>query len=201
MGLAFSLIGLVILLLSDNMKLVPVVWIFGLLSFMLLTGSCVFLIYKTKIFWCNICFDEKSIKVINSKGKIKREICWCDVKKFAVSRVDQKSDAYICISSNIELAPVYLYMHGIINAMLYDKNTISLPATTRIVLYCEKNLSAYGITTKYTGLVQDCKTQEMQEFIRNKRRKNSKNRINKIISKSREVLDIIRTFDNNCIYK
>ena len=173
MGLAFSLIALVIFLFSNSLKLVPAVWIWGLLSLVVLAGSCVFLIYKTKMFWYNICFDEKGIKITNSKGKIKREICWCDVRKFAISRADQKSDAYICISSNIELAPIYLYMYGIVNATLYDKNTISLPATTRIVRYCEKNLSAYGITAKYTGLVRDCNTQEMQEFIRNKRRKNN----------------------------
>jgi len=173
MGLAFSLIALVIFLFSDNIKIVPVVWILGLLSFMVLTGSCVFFIYKTEIFRHDIYFDEEGIKVINSRGKIKREICWCEVRRFAVSQAERESNIYMCVSSNVELAPIYLYMYGIVNATLYDKNTISLPANARIVRYCEKNLSTYGIATEYTGLVQNCKTHEMKEFLIKKRKMNN----------------------------
>lgn len=191
LGFFFSIFLTVIILSSEEIKSIYFIYLMCLCFAIILALASIFLILITSIFWCKIVLDEEGLKIINRRKRIRRSINWCDVNKFVVSQAEPENDMYICLTSNDKLSPIYTHMYGIINAPIYDKKTISIPAQKETILFCATKLSKYGITMVNTGLAKNCPTNEMKETLKNKK---ARNNIVSIIISALMVLGIICLF-------
>ena len=134
----------------------------GLISLPLLV-LCIFCFTRFSIILAWVEIQEEGICICTKKGKCLRFIPWKEAQRVVISQDPQNSaNQYLCVSLNRELSPVHFHMPGIIWAIFYSNQTISVPCDDALVSFCTSRAKENGYIVEFTGSGRQSNSAEMQ---------------------------------------
>ena len=135
----------------------------GFLISLPLLGLCIFCFMRFAIIHAWVEIQEEGIFVCTKKGKCLRFIPWKEAQRVVISQDPQNSaNQYLCVSLNRELSPVHFHMPGIIWAIFYSNQTISVPCDDALVSFCTSRAKENGYIVEFTGSGRQSNSAEMQ---------------------------------------
>lgn len=100
---------------------------------------------KTSFSLRYVLLSKEGVSIVGRKGKKVRNIPWEKVALCTVTLESDENRRYICISSNPDLSRIRTVYFGVVWALFEDKRTITFPANSELVDYCNENLEKYNM--------------------------------------------------------
>ena len=95
-----------------------------------------------------VTFSQEGVAVTNRSGKPLRYLAWQDIVACRTAQHPGSNQIYVCLTTNGELPMFRTQMYGIIWALFYDRNTITLPGDDRLILFCHEQMEAQRTVKK-----------------------------------------------------
>ena len=135
----------------------------GFLISLPLLVLCIFCFTRFSIILAWVEIQEEGSCICTKKGKCLRFIPWKEAQRVVISQDPQNSaNQYLCVSLNRELSPVHFHMPGIIWAIFYSNQTISVPCDDALVSFCTSRAKENGYIVEFTGSGRQSNSAEMQ---------------------------------------